>query len=99
MKITEKVLENKILMEVEGRVDTVTSPELQNAILLSLQKMPNLEIDFSKVAYISSAGLRSLLMGHKTASSKQGEMVLTHVPDVVMEVFATTGFNTIIKIK
>lgn len=98
MKIVESILEEKIVLEVEGRVDTTTSPQLQQSILLALQKMKTLEINFEHVQYVSSAGLRALLMGHKTALSKSGDMILKKVPDIVMDVFAMTGFDKVLHI-
>ena len=99
MTITENKQNDKIILEIEGRVDTTTAPELQNAILLSFQKMMNLVLDFTKVEYISSAGLRALLMGQKTAASKGGSMILTNVSDMVMEVLTMTGFDGILQIQ
>lgn len=99
MKITEEIKEQQIILSIEGRVDTVTSPELQSRILLAFQKMTHVVLDFKSVAYISSAGLRSLLMGHKTAASKGGSMVLHHVSEEVMEVLEITGFNSILDIR
>lgn len=99
MTITENKQNDKIILEIEGRVDTTTAPELQNAILLSFQKMMNLVLDFTKVEYISSAGLRALLMGQKTEASKGGSMILTNVSDMVMEVLTMTGFDGILQIQ
>ena len=87
-----------ITIEIEGRVDTNTSPVLQNEILLSFQKLP-MVLDFEKTVYISSAGLRALLIGEKTAQSKQGSMVLKHVPEMVMSVLEMSGFAKILKIE
>ena len=67
--------------------------------LLSFQKMKNVILDFEEVEYVSSAGLRALLLGHKTAMSKGGSMVLTHVADMVMEVFQMTGFSNMLNIQ
>ena len=55
-------------------------------------------MDFLNVEYISSAGLRALLIGHKTATSKGGSMKLTNVSEGVMNIFDVTGFATILKI-
>ncbi len=99
MKITEERNEEQIILLIEGRVDTMTSPQLQEKILLSFQKMKHVVLDFRAVDYISSAGLRSLLMGHKTAFSKKGSMVLVNVPNAVMEVFDMTGFRTMLEIQ
>ena len=86
-------------MKVEGRVDTTTSPQLQNAILQAFQKGSKLILDFTEVEYVSSAGLRALLIGQKTANSKGGSMTLTNVPQAVMQVFQMSGFSGILTIE
>ena len=99
MTINEKIESDKIVLEVEGKVDRLTTQQLQDAILLALQKMSQLEIDFGGVNYISSAGLRALLMGQKTAQSKQGRMYLTKVTEPVKEIFNITGFSSFLEIQ
>ena len=99
MTIKEKIESDKIVLEVEGKVDRLTTQQLQDAILLALQKMSQLEIDFGGVNYISSAGLRALLMGQKTAQSKQGRMYLTKVTEPVKEIFNITGFSSFLEIQ
>ena len=99
MTVNERIENDKIVLEVEGKVDRLTTQQLQDAILLSLQKMRQLEIDFGGVSYISSAGLRALLMGQKTAQSKQGRMVLTNVTEPVQEIFKMTGFSSFLEIQ
>ncbi|MBP3261242.1 STAS domain-containing protein [Pseudobutyrivibrio sp.] len=99
MTINEKIESDKIVLEVEGKVDRLTTQQLQDAILLALQKMRQLEIDFGGVNYISSAGLRALLMGQKTAQSKQGRMYLTKVTEPVKEIFNITGFSSFLEIQ
>lgn len=58
-----------------------------------------IELDFQKVAYIASAGLRALMIGQKTANAKGGQMLLKNVGDMVMEVFEMTGFVDILEIE
>ncbi len=99
MEITEKKNEGQIILSVSGQVDTVTSPELQKSILTSFQKVKDLVIDMAGVPYMSSAGLRALLIGQKTATSKGGTMVLTGVTDTVMQVFEMSGFSKVVNIK
>ena len=84
---------------VEGRVDTNTSPQLQQAILSAFQKSKDVVIDFLNVPYISNAGLRALLIGQKTATSKGGSMKVTNVSDVVMNILELSGFAKILKIE
>lgn len=83
---------------LDGRVDANTSPQLQQAILNTLQKDRNIVLDFLNVPYISSAGLRALLIGHKTAASKGGSMKLTNLSDTVNEVLVMSGFASILTI-
>jgi len=99
MEITEKKNEGQIVLAVSGSVDTVTSPELQKAILTAFQKAKDLVIDMAGVPYMSSAGLRALLIGQKTATSKGGSMVLTGVQNTVMQVFEMSGFSRVLTIK
>lgn len=99
MTITETRAEGKILLNVDGRIDTNTSPQLQKAILQAFQKGNSVILDLDKVEYISSSGLRALLIGQKTANSKGGSMKLTHVCDSVMKVFQMTGFASMLTIE
>ena len=98
MNITEVRQEDVIELKVEGRVDTNTSGRLQEAILKALQKSNKIVINCAALEYVSSAGLRSLLLGHKTAASKGGSMTVINVNEAVNQVFTVTGFSRILKI-
>ena len=87
-----------IRLIVEGRVDTNTSP-LQQAILNAFQKKNDIIVDLLNVPLVSSAGLRALLIGQKTANSKNGSMKVVNVSDVVAEVFDISGFSSILHIE
>ena len=94
----QKTKENgKASFALEGRLDTVTAPELENSIQESLPGLEELILDFSKLDYISSAGLRVLLSAQKIMN-KQGSMKLTHVNEAVMDIFEVTGFTDILTI-
>lgn len=99
MTITENRTDSTITISVEGRIETNTSPKLQESILKAFQKGDNVVIDFEKCAYLSSAGLRALLIGQKTANSKGGTMKLIHVPELLMNVFKMSGFLKILIIE
>ena len=88
-----------IRLMVDGRIDATTSPKLQAQILSCFQKKNELVIDFLNVEYISSAGLRALLIGQKTAISKRGNMKLVNVNDTVMHVLKMSGFQNILNIE
>lgn len=99
MKITENRTEDTILLTVEGRVDTNTSPQLQERLLKAFQKGSRVILDLEQVEYVSSAGLRALLIGQKTANSKKGSMKLIHVQEAVQEVLDLSGFSAILTIE
>ncbi len=88
----EKKLEGQTLsIALEGRLDTTTSPDLEEVLASSLDGVTALVFDFGKLDYLSSAGLRVLLSAQKRMN-KQGSMKLVHVNDAVKEVFDITGF-------
>ena len=88
----------KLTIIPEGRIDTVTAPEFSKAIDDNIEGVKDLVIDFEKLEYISSAGLRVLLTAQKTMT-KAGSMKLIHVADVIMDVFNITGFADILTIE
>lgn len=98
MTVNEIRTEQSIQLDVEGKVDTVTAPELQNAILKAFQKSSNVILNINDVAYMSSAGLRALLLGQKTAQSKGGSFKVVNVQDTVMQVLNMSGFAKILNI-
>lgn len=88
---------NKMTVALEGRLDTTTAPQLEGEIRGSLDGITDLEFDFQKLAYISSAGLRVMLSTQKVMN-KQGNMTICHVNEDIMEVFEVTGFVDILHI-
>lgn len=88
----------KLTLQVIGRVDTVTAPQLEDSIRESLQGVEDLVFDLSQLEYISSAGLRVLLSTQKIMN-KQGEMTLRGVNEDIMEIFEVTGFVDILDIE
>lgn len=86
-------------LAVEGRLDTNTSPQLQAEILRVLQTCKQLTLDFEQVPYISSAGLRALLVGQKTAVTKGASLELIHLQQQVISVLELSGFDNILTIR
>ena len=99
MTITKANNGDTVVLTVEGRVDTNTSPVLQKAILEAFQSVRNLTLDLGKVQYVSSAGLRALLIGQKTATSKGGSMELINVSEMVLSILDTVGFTDILTLR
>ena len=95
----EKTLKNNELnIALEGRLDTTTAPELEKELQSSLDGVTELKLDFEKLEYISSAGLRVLLAAQKVMN-KQGGMKILHVGETIMEIFEVTGFTDILTIE
>ena len=95
----QKTIENtKASFSLQGRLDTVTAPELEQSLKDSLDGITELELDFQNLEYISSAGLRVLLSAQKIMN-RQGIMKVIHVNETVMEIFEVTGFTDILTIE
>ena len=94
-----KVLEGtKLELEITGRLDTITAPELDAEIKQNMNDIDCLVLNFKGVEYISSAGLRVLLATQKSIG-KKGKMIVKEVNDTVMEIFNITGFVDILTIE
>ena len=85
------------LLTLEGRLDTVSAPELEQVLQELLPGLSSLTLDFEKLDYISSAGLRVLLSTQKVMN-KQGTMTVTKVNETILEIFEVTGFSDILTI-
>jgi anti-sigma B factor antagonist len=86
-------------LKLVGRLDTLTSPELEAPLKESCEQWQNTVVDCEKLDYVSSAGLRVLLTGQKAASGSEHSLTLVNVSDDVREVFDITGFSRILSIE
>ena len=98
MTITRELNGTELKIALDGSLDTVTAPELEAELKQSLGGAESLIMDFSKLEYISSAGLRVLLSAHKIMSEKGG-MKVTHVNQIVSVVLDATGFADILTVE
>ena len=98
MTIEIKKSVDELVLEITGRLDTITAPALDKTINENLGEMKNLILDFKNLEYISSAGLRVLLSTQKKLQ-QIGEMKIKNVREEVMEVFEITGFTDILVIE
>ena len=98
LSINRKIEDKRAVFTLEGRLDTITAPELEKELSATLQGVDDLTLDFDKLDYISSAGLRVLLTTQKILN-RQGKMKIVHVNSTIMEVFEVTGFIDILTIE
>lgn len=99
MTISKNIDNEKITLIPEGRIDTATSPEFEACIDEVISSAKLLTIDFAKIEYISSSGLRVLLKAQKAMNAQNGEMIVANANDAVKEVFEVTGFSDILTIQ
>ena len=98
MDITKKQEENKLTIALEGRLDTVTAPQLEGELRTAVNGISELVFDLGKLDYVSSAGLRVLLSAQKVMN-RQGSMTVCHVKPEIMEIFEVTGFVDLLNIE
>lgn len=98
MNIEKTAVGTTLNVKVEGRLDTATSPKLEEELKDNVDGVTDLVFDFEQLEYISSAGLRVLLSMQKIMN-RQGKMRLKNVNETVMEIFEITGFSDILTIE
>ncbi|MCR5087249.1 MAG: STAS domain-containing protein [Lachnospiraceae bacterium] len=98
MTIQKTLAGTSLTVAPEGRLDTITSPQLESELRADMNAVTNLVFDLANLTYISSAGLRVILSAQK-AMNKKGTMVLRNVRPEIMEIFEITGFSSILTIE
>lgn len=98
MDINKTIEGAKLTVALTGKLDTLTSPELDKSLNESIDGIKELVLDFASLKYISSAGLRVLLAFQKRMN-KQGSMCIINVSEQIMEVFEMTGFADILTVE
>ncbi len=86
-------------VNVTGRIDTNTAPELESAINKELGDLKVVELNLRGVIYISSAGLRVILIFHKALSAHGGKLIVQNANEDVMDIFDMTGFSSFLNIE
>jgi len=98
VEIKKNLDDKKMIVEVNGRLDTNSSPDLSDALKDDIPNLNELIFDFKDLNYISSSGLRVILSTQKVMN-KQGKMIIKNVNEFIMEVFEATGFTDILTIE
>ena len=98
LSIQKERFQNQLTLNLEGRLDSNSAPNLDMELKTDLEGITRLVWNLSALSYLSSAGLRVLLSTQKQMN-KQGEMVVTGVNETIMDVFTMTGFTDILTIR
>ena len=98
LDIRKNIEGSKLEFVLDGRLDTITAPQLEEEVKASIDGITELVFDFTGLTYVSSAGLRVLLSAQKTMNEK-GSMVVRNVSEEIQEIFDVTGFSDILTIE
>ena len=98
MTIDKNLDGTQLEIDLEGRLDTMTAPQLEEEVKNNIEGIKELIFDLKNLAYVSSAGLR-VLHSAQTSMIKQGSMTIRHANEEVMEIFEVTGFIDILNIE
>lgn len=98
MTIEKTLRGTELTVTLAGRLDTTTAPVLEAELKAALPGVEALALDFEKLDYLSSAGLRVLLAAQKVMN-RQGSMVVRHVNETIAEIFDVTGFCDILTVE
>lgn len=100
LTLDAKSYEDVVVLRVAGRVDQDTSETFQAKMLDIIGDSPNkLAIDFSDVPYISSVGLRAIMVASKQSKATKGAIAISELQPTVEEVFTISRFNFVIPVK
>ena len=98
MELSTRNEQNVVIVEAQGKLNAVTAAEFEKYLADAAQDQSRLVINMKGVDYISSAGLRALLVTAKTMKAKQGEVLISDLAASVAEVFEISGFSSIFRI-
>ena len=97
--ISTETTGTSITISIEGVLDSSTSPKLETVIENNLKDVKEVCFDLTKLEYMTSAGLRAILVAQQEMDRIDGYMVVKNVPDEVMVVFSATGFANLLNIE
>ena len=98
MTIEKTLNGTELTINLIGRLDTATAPQLEAELKQNISGVEKLVLNFAALEYLSSAGLRVLLAAQKVMN-KQGEMIIRNVNETIAEIFEVTGFSDILTIE
>ena len=97
LKVEKRIEDDKVYLALEGELDTLTAPDFQAVLEPLLPDASSVTLDFEKLNYVSSAGLRLLMIAEQTMEDKGAEKIrVKNMNDVISEIFDITGFKNIL---
>lgn len=99
MNIEKSFVDKDLTVSIEGRIDTITSDDLDKSLKEEIGNITSLTLDFSNVEYISSSGLRVIIATQKRLNDDDVRMKITNVNEIIKEIFHMSGFDKILDIQ
>ena len=99
MEIIKNLNNNELTLCLKGELNTYTSTDLDAVIQKDLKNVDSLIIDMKELSYLTSAGLRVLLVAQKIMNDKKGSLLVRHPNESIMEIFTITGFVNVLRIE
>ena len=99
MEVKFNKQDSSLTVAISGNIDTVTAPELDSKLQENIAGVKDLVLDFAAVDYISSAGLRVILMTNQLMEDVDGNMTVKNVNEDVRDVFEMTGFDSLLNLE
>lgn len=99
MNVEKIYNEKELTIKVDNQIDTVTAPDFENEINDEMGKFDSLILDFEKLEYISSAGLRVLIMTQKKLQPQSIPFTIINTPDRIKDIISVSGLDTILNIE
>ena len=99
MEVKFNKQDSSLTVTISGNIDTVTAPELDSKLQENISDIKDLVLDFAAVDYISSAGLRVILMANQQMEDVDGNLTIKNVNEDVRDVFEMTGFDSLLNLE
>lgn len=98
LNVKTEISGDALYIALEGLLDSQTVSDLKSVLYENFDKVNSIEFDFEKLEYLTSAGLRTILVAQQAMNDKKGVMTVKNVPKEVMDIFDMTGFSDVLTI-
>lgn len=98
LNVKTEISGDALYIALEGLLDSQTVSDLKSVLYENFDKVNSIEFDFEKLEYLTSAGLRTILVAQQAMNDKKGVMTVKNVPKDIMDVFNMTGFSDVLTI-
>lgn len=99
MDLTKEYNEKELTIKVGNKIDTSTAPDFENEIMDEMGKFDSLTLDFNDLEYISSAGLRVLILVEKNLKPQEIPFTIININDAIKDILTISGFDKLLNLQ